>query len=91
MIKRIGNLLHIKQEKHTLYGAWMMLWHSKLSILIYDRLNAPQSDALRALVNVARNEQIKSVDKLKRKVISLGHHPDDVTVAVKYWTKWVRK
>jgi hypothetical protein len=54
-------------------------------------LNDFQSDALRALVNVARNEQIKSVDKLKRKVISLGYHPDDVAAAVKYWTKWVRK
>jgi hypothetical protein len=54
-------------------------------------LNAPQSDALRALVNVARNEQIKSVDVLKLKVISLGHHVDDVNVVVKYWIKCLRK
>jgi hypothetical protein len=46
-------------------------------------------DTLRAVVTVARNEQIRSVATLRLVMCQRGHDPTRVDAAIAYWSNYV--
>ena len=45
-------------------------------------------EALRALVNVARNQQIRCLSTLKRVMVQQGFEPDHITEAITEWARY---
>lgn len=48
-------------------------------------MTANVMNALRDAVNIARNEQVPSVKKLRRRLVEEGHDPEDADGALDYW------
>jgi hypothetical protein len=46
--------------------------------------------ALRAAVNVVRDQQISRVDRLKDELRKLGHADEDIRLAIEFWACYVK-
>lgn len=47
--------------------------------------------ALRALLNIARNQQIRSLSTLKRIMIQSGYQPEHIAEAISHWQQYEDK
>ncbi len=56
-----------------------------------DDLSSLQFECLTAAINLARKEQVTTVDALKARLLESGHEQADINAAVEYWIAQLRQ